>query len=291
MKPIISKRKQRVYSFSLRASLVLVGFLFLAPQHLRAQQQQPATCEDWLAIASWSGTITLTGSGQGTNPNGSTYTISRSATINFTTGNAPGFCRNFPTSTAWIFLDPQRGSYSMHDKVTDPSVDTNGHPCTITTSFDVDVSNGTAPGSGGVEADFASDTSGSYKLFDGFNVTGVPVTLDQSSCGGGVTSYAVNQSLGASSVSTFPELPLPSTIGALNGTNTIHAPAALTFPAGYIGVSTPDVTWTVSWNMTPKPPDLDVIVTIPGYDIWRPKDSVEFLIVLFQCLSLPHCFF
>jgi hypothetical protein len=257
------------------AALFAVATAYLLAPVYSCAQQQPATCADWTAVQRWSGTITLTGSGQGTNPDGSTYTISHSATINFTTGNAPGFCRNFPTSTAWIFLDPQSGSYSMHDKVIDPSVDINGHPCTITTSFDVDVSNGTAPGSGGVEADFASDTSGSYKLFDGFNVTGVPVTLDQSSCGGGVTSYAVNQSLGPSSVSTFPELPLPGVIGAVNGTNTIQAPAALTFPAGYIGVSTPDVTWTLSWNMTPKPPDVDVVVTIPGYSAWRPTAGIN----------------
>src|SRR5882762_838789 len=85
------RRNQRVYSHSLRASLVLLGVLVLAPQHLWAQQRQPATCTDWTSIQSWSGTITVSGAGQANDPVniGTTYTTSVQGTISFAAATNP----------------------------------------------------------------------------------------------------------------------------------------------------------------------------------------------------------
>jgi hypothetical protein len=247
--------------------LAVTATCLLAPQHLRAQQLQPATCADW-AAQSWSGTIMISGSGQSTTADGRTFMTSQSATFDVTTTTGFIGCSNFPTAGAWDALQSTASSVTVHDKMIQPSVDSKSNPCTITTSFDFS-NNGTfsSPNAGvTIAANFTSNTSGTYKLLDGFNVDGFTITVNASSCGGSVQTSTSQESLGAF-VPIFPQLPLPGMIGPLSGSNSIQAPSAILSSQGDPNA---DSSWTVSWNLAPVPPDLDVIVTIPGYDTWRP---------------------
>jgi hypothetical protein len=153
--------------------------------------------------------------------------------------------------------------------MTQPSTDSKGNRCTITTSFDFS-NNGTfsSPNAGvTIAANFTSNTTGTYKLLDGFNVEGFTITVDASSCGGSVQTSTSQEGLGPSGP-LFPQLPLPGMIGPLNGSNTIQAPSGILELYG--GDTNADASWTVSWNLAPVPPNLDVVVTIPDYDTWRP---------------------
>jgi hypothetical protein len=254
--------------------LVVTATCLLAPYPVRAQQQ-PATCGDW-APQSWSGTIMISGSGQSTTPDGRTFIASQSATFNVTTTTGFIGCSNFPTAGAWDdTLQTTASGVTVHDKVIQPSVDINGKPCTITTSFDFS-NNGTFsdPNFGvTIAANFTSNTSGAYQLFAGFNVPGFTITVDGSSCGAPVQSSTSQESLGPFSTTLFSQLPLPNAIGPLSGSNSIQAPSNIL--ATSAADTNADASWTVSWNLAPVPPDLDVIVTIPGYDTWRPTAGMN----------------
>ena len=78
------------YAFAVLA--VLTIFLF-AGTTVRAQTPgQPATCADWFAVQSWTGTITYSGSGSGSDQHGNSQTISETARIDFTTAKNPSPC-------------------------------------------------------------------------------------------------------------------------------------------------------------------------------------------------------
>src|SRR4029077_10755655 len=65
--------------------LLAVAILLLSFGAPAKAQNQPATCADWFAVQSWTGVVTYSGSGSGSDQNGNTEELSESATINFTT--------------------------------------------------------------------------------------------------------------------------------------------------------------------------------------------------------------
>ncbi len=121
--------------------LGLLSILLFTPTAARAQTQ-PATCADWMAVQSWTGTVTYSGSGEFSLSNGDSQSISESATINFTTakGNQPcdinGDFSNFGTS-AWITQGLQSITYrvTVHNTYTTQLDNGHGGTCTATTSW------------------------------------------------------------------------------------------------------------------------------------------------------------
>jgi hypothetical protein len=258
----------------LQAAILLSAFLFFSPHQLRAQQQQAATCNDWTAVQSWSGTMTVSGSGQSTDQNGNVYTTSESAIIGFKTTNSPIACDPSPLLNHEAFSWQGNGSqvsYSVavHDKVVSPCLGSDGNTYTQTTSYDVD--NGTnSQSNAGLSMEFSNATSGGYGIYWGEYVDGLKITIS-GPCGSnsyissGPEPWGMAQipSAGLTSIDFFPNpLPLPSTVSTLSCSPnpTFQASAALG------GVAT----WTIGCNMVPAF-DYDVVITtLPDYATWRP---------------------
>ena len=151
----------------MRNALTLLGLMMiclLIPTRTPAQTK-PATCADWLAVQSWTGTVTYSGSGESTLPNGNSQTISESATVNFTTSKGNRGCdvngdfSNF-VGTDWSTAGLQ--SITYHVTVHDPlRVCRYGHGGTCTATTNWDVANGTSSTAGAhVNMTFGNATSG-----------------------------------------------------------------------------------------------------------------------------------
>jgi hypothetical protein len=262
----------RILSIAIFASVVWL----IAPQNLRAQQQG-STCADW-AVQAFSGTVTISGSGQSTTPDGRTYITSTNATFNITTSTGFTNCYGSPLGFAWDGLQntATASALTVHDKFFQRTTDINGNPCTNTTSYDFSGSGTTSTPNAGfyIAANFATNTSGTYQLGDGFNVDGITVTVDESACGGPVQTSTSQLSVGPFAPTFFPQVPLPSTVGALTGSNSVQAPSFILF--NNEADSNADSTWTVSWSLSPIPPALDVILsTLPDYSTWRPTAGLN----------------
>lgn len=251
-----------------------VGAPLLTPRHLWAQQQPPATCADWTSIQSWNGTITVSGSGQSTDQIGSTVTVSENTTITFTLPANTGNNCSFPLAT-WVAPSSQViYSVNMQDQLMTPSVDpATGTPCSITQTWNVANGNPGGLGSGGAVSlglDFSNQANPAYVMSYSSVVSGVAHSI--SGCGnsgtntvstvwGPTTTFACGL-LGQCVPNSFP---LPATISPLTGSFTFQS------DAGNVPNGMQQITWTVSWNIAPAPPDVDVLVTIqPDYPTWRP---------------------
>ena len=228
-----------------------------------AAQNEPTTCADWLAVQSWSGTVTYSGSGGGSDQNGNSETISESARIDFKTAksNQPcdinGSFSNFGT-TGWS-ADATQTTYkvNLHDTSSVPSTDKNNHPCTATINYDV---GGGTSSNGGAQVDmnFTNATSGTHFVVGTQFVDGVQETIH--GCDNTTSQILNTWQWGPT---TFPAkfgLPLPSQLGPLSGTVTFTAPGGLGEP----------INWTITWNVTPTINWDVLLITSPDYADWRP---------------------
>jgi hypothetical protein len=267
--------------FLLKAALTLTSVLLFTPQHLRAQQQQPATCASWTAVQSWSGTITVSGSGQSTDQAGNSSIVSESATINFKTARSPSDCNPFASNQAfnsetfpWLASASQvTYSVTVHDKVTRPCTGTDLKTYTATTSYDVDNGMSTTS-SATVDMKFSNATSGGYGLSWDEHVDGMTITtISQGTCGN--SSFTSNGEVwGLIPAATFldyflnPE-PLPSTVSALTCNPALNFQA----PSYLAGVAT----WTISCNIVPEFAYDVLVKTIPDtdYATWRPMGGTD----------------
>jgi hypothetical protein len=265
----------------LQAALTLTSVLLFTPQHLRAQQQQPLTCADWTAVQSWSGTITVSGSGQSTDQAGNSSIVSESATINFKTTRSPSACNPFASNQAfssetfpWLAGASQvTYSVTVHDKVTRACTGTDLKTYTQTTSYDVDNGISTMP-SATVDMRFTNATSGGYGLSWDEHVDGMTITtISQGTCGN--SSFTSNGEIwglipSATFLDYFPNPEsLPSTVSALT------CNPALNFQAqSYLaGVAT----WTISCNVVPEFAYDVLVTTVPDteYATWRPMGAAD----------------
>lgn len=257
---ITKAARGRGFGASMRNALTLLGLMMiclLIPARTPAQTK-PATCADWLAVQSWTGTVTYSGSGESTLPNGNSQTISESATVNFTTSKGNRGCdvngdfSNF-VGTDWSTAGLQSITYhvTVHDTFT--SLQDNGHGGTCTATTNWDVANGTSSTAGAhVNMTFGNATSGTYTVRASEFVDGVTETIN--GCGSSKTQ-TVNYTWGPT---TYPPngIPVPSVIGPLSGSQLFTTPGA--------------VQWTVTWNITPNINwDLQ-LKTSPDYPLWRP---------------------
>jgi hypothetical protein len=238
--------------------------LFLLVSSPTQAQQKPATCADWFAVQSWTGTITYNGSGSGSGGQGQSEIISESARIDFTTakGSSPcninGAFANGVGIWGWSAVGIQSTYHvNVHDSFETQGQDENGAPCTSTLTSEI--SNGTSASAvAQVNVTFTSATSGTHVVNASQQVDGVTET--STGCGGSHSEVVPGFQWGPS---MYPPngLPLPSTIGPLTGSQTFTAPG---------GVGEP-VHWTVSWNITPNINWDVVLKTSPDYSTWRPQ--------------------
>jgi hypothetical protein len=272
----MKQRRQRNARF-LVVAVLLAGGCFLFPQESKAQQQPSATCEDWTAVQSWSGTITVSGSGQHSE-NGNTYTTSESATITFKTTTTPSACDPFLLNQTftWLAQSPQvTSSVTIHDKATTPCTGSDGKTYTQTTSYDVD--NGTATlTNADLAMIFTSATNGGYGLSWGEYVDAVKITVAPSGACGGATYTANNVPWGplgsasATAIGYFPNpVPLPSTVSTLTCTPTPSFTGASFVTGG-------NADWAIGCNLTPAFA-YDVLVTAvtADYPSWRPMGAAD----------------
>jgi len=243
-------------------TILLAAFSLLLPfSGTTKAQDQPITCRDWLAIQSWSGTITISGSGSSSDQFGNSASISESATVTFSTDRSPSPCDVNDLSGVgggWSGANSQMTySVKIHDEYQGNSEDENHHSCVQTINQDID--GGTSSNrSGQINMHFTSATSGTFSINVAQTVDGVKETF--SGCGG---SGSTTTQLDWGSTIGWPTngLPLPGTIGPLTGSTTIQD------FGGSLG--TP-VTWSLSWNFTPAISYDMYLTTNPDYDTWRP---------------------
>ena len=248
----------RVVTISLAALFLLLSFSCTA-----AAQQKPATCADWFAVQSWSGTYTYTGSGSSTLSNGDAASFSENVRIDFTMAKGSSPCDvngSFGSGEGIWGWDAQgvQATYhvSAHDVFQSQQRDQNGNRCTVTTNFDID--NGTANFTDAqINMNFNSATAGTFSISAAQTADNVPTKF--SGCGSSSTS--------TDSVTWGPpgfppkNIPLPSVIGPLVGSTTISG-------AGFFGAQG---TWTVTWNLTPHINWDVLLITSPDYATWRPQ--------------------
>lgn len=267
-------------------SVFLAGGCFLLPQDSKAQQQPSATCADWTNVQSWSGTITISGSGHSSDQHGNSSTTSESATITFKTSTTPGGpCDPFvvDTSEAFTWLEQASqvtDSVTIHDTVTSPCVGSDGGTYTQTTSYDVD--NGTTTlNNAGLAIIFTSATSGGYGLGWSEYVDGLRISYSSTGCGTAPPTISNNVPWGpvgiilnTKSIDYFPNpVPLPSTISTLN-CNSGGSTAGVSFRgASYLGASAAD--WTIGCNIVPAFAYDVLVSTIQDYPKWRPMGGAD----------------
>ena len=210
---------------------VAVAILLIAGR--AAAQDQPITCADWMAVQSWSGTVTYSGSGSGSDQNGNSESISESARIDFKTGKFNRPCDvngDFSTfGLAGWSADATQTTYhvNLQNTASVPSTDKNNHPCTATINYDV--SGGTSSNGGAqVDMNFTNATSGTHFVVGTQFVDGVQETIH--GCDNTTSQILNTWQWGPT---TFPArfgLPLPSQVGPLSGTVTFTAPGGLGEP-------------------------------------------------------------
>jgi len=245
---------------------VLVVVVLLLPFSVVTKAQDlPATCADWSAVQSWTGTITYSGfrkwlqrrtDGGDFGARHDQFHHEKSPSpcdINGDFSNGEGI-------TGWSSLTAKTTySVTLHDVFTSPQTDSNGHTCTGTINYDV--TNGTASiASAQVNMNFASATSGTHLVNADQIVDGV--TESFSGCGNS-TSQQVNFWLWGPSLFSTERRNVAGKVGPVSGNLTFTAPGGLGEP----------IQWTVSWTITPNINYEVLLITSPDYADWRPASG------------------
>lgn len=238
-------------------ALVTTGAAFLLAGNAGAQQ--PGACQPWINQASWNGTITLEGDGEVVLADGSTVKVHESATVNFTTDNPPGdgCFDNQPLN--WIAGVNGIKSYSvnLNDETDVPCLNVAGM-----TINKYQVTNGTYD----ENAELVIDPfAGTYQLTMTPAANGVVAT--STDCQGSPLPPSTRSSwiYGPNKPYMVSGIPLPTTGLTLSGSVSYPSPVSV-----LENFNDPPITWTVTWNLTPVPKNLDLVVTIPNYPTWRP---------------------
>jgi hypothetical protein len=243
------------------ATIVLaVAMAILVGAGRAAAQEQPITCADWFAVQRWSGTLSFSGSGLQTFPDGGSYTTSHSGTVTFTTDKGTNICDintvgpgnlgiwGWSAQSANVTQD-----VSIHDVSISLGTDDNNQSCEITTHYDID--HGTYSNRGAqINMSFNSATGGTYSLSAINFVDGVQV----SSTGCGHSTVSTTSFLWGPATS-FTPVPVPSNIGMLSGSQ--HLVDVIEFG---------NTNWTANWSATPYFSWDVLIKSNPDYAQWRP---------------------
>ncbi len=226
-----------------------------------ASAQQPPFCQPWLNQSSWSGTMSIQGAGQVVDSQGDIIKVNESATMTFTTDNSALDCA---VSLLWTASPAAVMTYSV----------------TINDEIDMPCGDGRLSGTTYQVTNGTSIARALFLVIDPvagtYNLT-MPPTADNvhevsTLCDGTKVSdffqqgwvYGPNTDSNKNSFQ-ITNVPLPGTGLTLSGIRTIQAPAN-----GLELFLDPPISWTVTWNLTPKARNLDLTVTIPTLGQWRP---------------------
>jgi len=241
---------------------IIAGIMVLSVSCSVRAQDQPVTCADWFAVQSWSGTITYSGSGSGSDNAGNSQTISESAQIAFTTAKGTTPCDingNFsPGLVGWGWsADGIQSTYRVTAHDTFSTMVNDGHGGKCLSTINDDVTDGTSStASAQVNMRFDSATSGTYGAAASQGVDGVTESI--SGCGHS-SSKTVSYGWGPGSIPPNG-IPLPSAIGPLSGSLSFTSQGGIGEP----------VQWTITWSLTPNI-NYDLRITSsPDYPSWRP---------------------
>jgi hypothetical protein len=243
------------------------AFFVLLPSRACGQASTPPKiCVDWGNVQNWTGTISISGGGSASDPNsGVQYITSESGVVNLTgITNRTGPCNASTAQYVWQAAPTQvtLSNVSIHDKFTSPETDSNGNPCTLTTSYDVDGGTGSATLSSGASI-FLDLTVPSSPVYTASVSTYQDVAVTVTGCGASGTASPQSDyqwGPGNPPPSAYPGL--PSTVGPVN-------PSVGFTAQGPLGGQTNS--WTMSWNLKPIVPQVDVLVTTTSdYCTWRP---------------------
>jgi hypothetical protein len=257
-------RIERVHTFL--KIFALLGLFLLVPRLQAAQSQPTTTCEDWAAVSKWTGTITITGSGQSTDQFGNVYKLQEAATIQFTTTSGPGNCGGVNSGWGWEAQNSDvKYSVDVQDEEDTTCHDKNDFSQTHPEKVIYSLAQGTfSTRSAGMGIDFGDPSSPKFFASVFQNVDGVKISYQPDpACGSSASAISTEPwgpALGNSGI--IPKNVLPPTVSTLQGSTTYQGFDAI------FGNGTS--TWTVSWNIIPTV-DLDVVLTIPDYATWRPS--------------------
>ena len=250
----------------LTLGLMTVGALFLCTGIAAAQQ--PPECQPWIGIKSWQVTIHINGSGTKTDSLGNSASLQESDDVQFQLAvdpNSVGLCSG---TWGWTLVQSPKLNMHISGSASNPvgcRRDVTYSPATLDAGggfLDMDFKKGTYLGGFGLVGQASWDTDNysgpcfqaSSGFFDGTGLSYDPT------CAGYDPSLIALISGG-----------LPAS-GAVGGSASYTCPSqALSSLGGF--PLTPDTnlfSWTITWSMTPTPANLDLVLTIPAYDTWRP---------------------
>jgi hypothetical protein len=246
--------------------LLSAGLLFLGPEHARAQQTCNAT--PFLAVTSWTASVSIIGQGSGTvtDANGVIHDYNISQSIQLQSVLTPS-----PTGP---FSGPENAVINVNETFKDTILDPTAGPLVTTTTI---AANGTSPsgffGQGAGLSIGALPMACGYSYGADYNFSPFTTTVTTSN---GTSS---SQALGAWGAPNIPNmLEAPGTIAAPQGFvlfpssgTTLSGSVTFVSPPWLDNEINPTVIWTVTWSFSPTPEALDVAVTIPNYLSWRPS--------------------
>ncbi|MGA2095253.1 MAG: hypothetical protein ABSH39_03050 [Candidatus Acidiferrum sp.] len=230
-------------------------------------QQTSCNAAQFLAASSWSGTVTITGSGSGTTRDsyGNVHTYSVSQSIQLSPSLTPS------SKTPMNSLGPENASVSINDQYT---VTPPGSP---TATYIYSANGSTAMGAEGLGATLTFDnipeacgyTFGADESFSPATITVNGAAQSTNTLSWGTTN--VPNLLQPPSTPTAPQgfVSFPSSGTTLTGSVTFTG-LPWDLPSFFSPTENPVVTWTISWNLKPASRPLDLIVTIPNYATWQP---------------------
>ncbi len=223
----------------------------------KANAQQPPNCAPWINQVSWTGTISLQGTGQVVRGDGSTEKIDQSATVSFTTDNPAGDGCFTGIPLNWIAGVGGIKSYSV---TINDEVDTPVLKCGVRVDT-FKVLNGTYP----ENAELVIDPfAGTYQV--NMNTAVNALKFDTTLCDGSKQPTFIWDSFlyGPRRPYLVSGIKLPSSGLTLSGSVSYQD------VGGFELINDPPVSWTITWNLVPTPLNLDLIVSIPNYETWRP---------------------
>jgi hypothetical protein len=230
--------------------------------------QQPACNADpFLAVSSWTGTVSITGTGSGTltDSAGNVYTYNVHQTIQL--GPVLTVSQTNPGNSS----GPENATFNVNDTWTTTQP---GFPTSTTV---VTASGTTALG-------FFNDGAGlsisSLPLACGYSFGADETTSSYTVTVNGQSGLTTELNWGATNLPnllvppgtpTSPQtfVPFPTSGTTLSGSVSFNGPS-WDIPSDFPISPAPLINWTVSWSFNPTPRPLDLLVTIPSYATWRP---------------------
>jgi hypothetical protein len=234
-------------------------------------QQPPCNAAPFLAVSGWTGTVAITGTGSGTltDSGGNVFTYNVHQSIQL--GPVLTVSQTNPSNST----GPENATFNVNDTWTTTQP---GFPTSTTV---VTASGTTALG-------FFNDGAGlsisSLPLACGYSFGADDTTSSYIVTVDGQSGQGTELNWGATNIPnllvppgtpTSPQtfVPFPTSGTTLSGSVSFNGPS-WDIPSNFPISPAPIITWTVSWSLSPTPTPLDLIVTIPNYDTWRPSGGL-----------------